>query len=837
MTIPRPLTTTELSLVSSPNQASKLYLAFPESHVVFAAQVNGTPSSLDKVVKIAYDNVTAGAYTDIPVMSTLWVGTAAGLYDKGIARIRLAADATYLYIGETSSINFADGDYLTVVNDFLFWQRFPRQRTTKPETTYADWDIKFEDQNPYVHPNPVVNMGPDAVIYVPDGVISTGNPASTSFDASGSFMPDGSAIASHLFVAYGTGISITNPTTATPTVTVTQTGTWKISDTATGANGKTTTAWRTVVAFDQTHPPVNQFNLTTMPSGDLSSGGWSFTVRMYDQAAFASVKDRQQVILFARDWYTASDGTLTEISLGPITDRENIICEGWIDKQTMHFDPNGAYVDFTVQGLAFWMDQGTQYILGISDKDGTSSDWINIHHMTWDFGLFAVLYWHTTLCFMADYYPTGDTRPVLGMSEAEGSLWAQLKSSAWSNLLALNGCNRYGQFFAFIPPDLIPSASRSGIPVIMDASKSDTELGKTDIDRITTPPVGFLAAAAGKYAWGSNQIASELLAYAPGSAYGQFGKPDTSMPQILVTSQAQFNNLTALYISRLNNVYLTVPIPLVQNNRFVDIAPAQFVHLHRDASDNPRGIEFDGNVIPNKVTLTFDAKSGFLQTEVDGYAETFEDLVVTGALPSPTPPTSPVLPPTPLPIYPPTPWQTPGSGIKGALVANGTFQIAYEGIFSAGQFQNMVRDAVNSFSDTDYLSIDQYGAVIVLKPCSFIVVGDGYTPLENGSPTDQVDNIFTIEIDVRRPYGTIGLYTTLTAIKGQATSFLISSSPPSLHEAAVAIAGPLLASVIAGDYIAGVVWGAPTRGASYVLSQGYSLGTVWPCRFQFLIVG
>ena len=649
----RACTSTELAYLSSSGQASALKLAFPESHILFSAQVNGTPSSLDSVVEIAYHNVTLGAYTDILPMATVWIGTSAGLYDLGIARVRKSADATYIYVGETSDLHLSNNKYITVVDDFLPWIRNRRNKTIDPITLYMDWDISFSDQ--YTYPNPVVNMGPDAVIYEPNSVINSGHPASTTFDASNSFMPDGTSIASHSWGVIGSGLSFSGGSTDNPTISVTSTGTWKVYDLVTGTNGKTTKSWRTVTAFDKTHPPVGQFNLQAMPTGDLSNGGWSFTVRMYDQAAFTSVKDRQQVILFARDWYKNSSGVTTEISLGPITDRENIICEGWIDKQSMHFDPNGAYVDFTVQGMNYWLDQSTMFMLGIEDSDSASDDWHKIYHMKWDFGLFSVLYWQSTLCFISDYFQTGDTRPIPGISEQEGSLWGQLVSSAWNNLLAVLGCNRYGQLYAFIPPDLIPSASRSGIPVVMPVDKTDTELGRTDIDRITTTPVGFLSGMAVQYAWGSSGIGSAKIAYSPGAAYKHFGKTDNA-PQIVVTGQSQLNGTTSLYIARENNEYPTVPIPLVQNNRFVDICPSQFVYLERDASDNPRGVEFASNVIPNKVTLTFDEKLGFLQCEIDGYAETFEDLVTTGVIPSvpPTPPT----PPVPIPPYPPTPWPT-----------------------------------------------------------------------------------------------------------------------------------------------------------------------------------
>ena len=747
----RALTSPELAYVRSDHQASALFLAFPESHILFAAVVDGTPGSLDQVVQIAYRDVTTGAYGDIPDMSTLWVGSGAGLYDLGIARIRKAADATYLYIGETSSINFADGDYLTVVDDFLPWVRVRRNKTNDPITLYMDWDIDFSDQ--YSSPNPVANLGPDGVKFVTDYTISSGTPASIMFDGSGSFVPDLSGLASWSWGALGSNISIAGGgTTQNPTYEVTAAGTYKIYCDLTATNGKTTRAWRTLVAYDLTHPPVNQFNLTQMPTCDRDNdGGWSFTVRMYDQAAIATVKDRQQVILFARDWYrdqtniyrsdftfdaatktisaamgldlfatgatiliqgsahndgiysVATGGNPTalvvgeklvdeapgagiyiylyqavqELSLGPIQYRENIICEGWISKESMHYDPNGAYVDFTVQGMAYWLNQETMFMLGIEDDDSASDDWHKVYHLFWDFALFSVLYWQTTLCFISDYFPTGDTRAIPAISEQEGSIWAQLKSSAWNNLLALLCCNRYGQLYAFIPPELVPSTDRSSIPVVMTVTTNDTELGKLDLERDPQPKTGFLAGAGVAYAWGSGGIGTAVMAYSPGQTYKQFGISDT-LPQIVVPDQAALNEANALYIARANNNYPNVPLSLAQNNRFIDCAPAQFLYIDRIAADNPRGIEFASNVIPRVVSLQYDKKLGFISCVVTAYAETFEDLVVTGSVPAPTPPGIITLPPIPLPTYPPLPWATmPGSGLIAMLAMVGTYEIYY----------------------------------------------------------------------------------------------------------------------------------------------------------------
>ena len=650
----RSLTFTELAYTRSKNQASALKLAFPVSHIIFAAQVNGSVNT-DSVVAIPYHSVTAGAYADVIPNMAVWIGSVAGAYDLGIGRIRKAADATNIYPGENSDLRLSNGAYITVVDDFLPFQK--NLRSTSDITCDMDYDIPYTDQ--YENPYPFPNMGPDAVIYTPNSVISSGNPATTTFDGSGAFAVTGS-VSSRTWAALGSGISITNGSTATPTFHVTTTGTWKVSCTVV-ANGKTSVGWRTIVAFDKTHPPVNAFNLTRPPSGDKNSGGWSFEIKLYDQAAIASVKDRQQVILFARDWYTNASGVITEISLGPITNRENILCEGWIDKQTLHYDPDGAYVIFTVRGPAYWLDQSSEFILGIEDWNGTIdashvADWTNYQELTVDKGLYALLYWRSTIPFISDVYLTGDTKALPSIEASQGSLWSQIKTFTYAAILANPLCNRYGQLYIEVDTQLVPSSGRSGFPVVMTIEKYDLKKGTLDISRNTQPRTSQVAASGISYTWGDPTGGAALFSLAPGHAFKQFGQAST-LEKLLLSSQSQLNVLNSLFIARDNNPYPNIPVDLAGNNRFVDICPHQYVYMERAADDNPRGIEFANNIVSNTVSFQWDAKNGFLSCTVEGEAETFEDLAVNGDIPvaQPIPGDPGTVPVTPIaPITPPT---------------------------------------------------------------------------------------------------------------------------------------------------------------------------------------
>jgi hypothetical protein len=734
----RAISATEKLYLRKDGQASALKLAFPAPNILFEAQVDQTFSSFDSVVSIDYIVLVppVGDYGNVYPQMTVWIGTQPGLFDIGIARVR-AIDDTTVYIGETSELDLTLGTalFLTFVDEVLPWARHIRNKTDT--TCWMDYDVDYLHQ--YENMNPVANLGPDAVIYEPDSIIDGGNPAVITFDAyPASFMPDGTAIDTYgWFIAGGDPATIFIDDASVPNIVVTviATGTWRLGCTIVGKNKAETTGFRTLVVYDHdpTHSPVTQFNLTQPPSASVDDGGWSFEVTLYGEAAIAQVHDRQQVILFARDWYgdlssvtsdgisfdastkqiesasglgldvflngatirvsgsAANDGIYTvkvggvpstivvnedladeaagatvtievlrgqtEVSLGPVDDRKNIICVGWIDKDTLHYNPDGSSVTFSVQGPHYWLNKITGFILGIEDSDTVSADWTEFYHLTVDKGLFSLLYWRSTHPFFADMFLTDDTRPCPSVEAQEGSLWDQIKVNSWNTILARPACNCFGQLYIEIDPQLVPVAVGDDrpFPVVIDIQGGDCEKGSLEILRDPHPRMSVLAASGVEYAWGNAGVGTARMAYAPGHVFKHFGLPDT-LEKIIIASQSQLNDLAGLYLAKANNNYPEIKLRLTQNNRFVDICPRQYVHLTRQSADNPRGILFDANIVPTRVSRTFDARLGFMGCEITGEAETRADLAVTGTIPVVTPPGEPPIIPIPFPPFTPLPW-------------------------------------------------------------------------------------------------------------------------------------------------------------------------------------
>ena len=286
-------------LLRSEKKFSQLYLAIPNPAVIFARRVNEpTVATNDMRASITYDDPDGGAgvFGSVLPGQTLYIGSIAGAYDIGTARIRKAATSTVLNIGETSELAIVDNAYLTVIDDFAPWQK--HVKITAAGVVKMDFDVAYTDQHTVCDPVPV--MGADAVLWY-QGTLGGGNSITVTFDDSDSWAL-GSTIASRVWSRLPTaGCAISSTTVANPTLTFTAPGTFRIKNTMTSAAGAVFSGYRKVVVYDNTSLPMTDFRLDGC-GGDFDAGGWSFRVTLFANFDVSQIRDRAQVLLCARDW-------------------------------------------------------------------------------------------------------------------------------------------------------------------------------------------------------------------------------------------------------------------------------------------------------------------------------------------------------------------------------------------------------------------------------------------------------------------------------------------------------------------------------------------------------
>lgn len=740
----RAITANELALLRSDSQHAQLYLAVHTPAVVFKARVNqafAEDDSHNKVVQVTYDGVTAGAYTDIVVGQTVYVGTSEGAYDKGMCRIRKTPTDAILYIGESSEVDFADNDYLTVVNEYGIWARHIRVDGT---TFYMDYDVAYSAQ--HANKNPIPILGPDTALFIlgdsskelitngtfADGTTTgwtagggallsvmtlltakwllinqngagdtadhcsqyfyanhrerytlsvdvlaashsyeiavdvdgtetvlinsgtgtqtaeftalggypqlilraTGDAAATlqvdnisikaaekvalNPDATDSWCP-GTTISAYSWSAPGASGSA-DMTTASPTILYDAAGTYTIACTVTAASGsQTATGYRNVFVYTAASMPTKQFEITSA-SGDAQSGGWNFQVVLHDEALRSEIRDRAKVILFALDYYSNRHE-----SIGPIAGGyKNVICQGWIQGETIQDSVKEDSVTFTVAGPHAWVSKIQGFPAGLEDTDfagnggGAPNRWTEMQDLTVDKALWHFIYWRTTAWMCMDVRQTGDTRQLAVIPSTQGSLWAQIVQILDITILARPLCDRYGRLYCQIEPQMVAVADRSTFPVVMAVTTADI----ADPLQIQRAPVTATALIELTGTAWSNGKVTPLGGRSPGDVYARFGDVSAEFSSLALSSQAQAITLAGLAAAWKNNEYPSIPLSFISNNRMIDIAPYQVLTLTVAAGDTERGISFtDKRLIPRSVSYAF-GPGGAVRCEADCEAET-----------------------------------------------------------------------------------------------------------------------------------------------------------------------------------------------------------------------
>lgn len=595
------LNTAQKALLRSESQYSILGLAILQPRTILACQITDYTGT-DMITEVGYGNVTSGTYTDVLPGMIVFLGSSPGLYDIGVCRVRKAWTADTAYFGEESSIAFADGVYMTVVDAM---DVRPRHLTVVSESeVYMDADIAYSDQ----HENfdPVVRMGGQVVVDVESYPVVVNFPAvadSSVFD---------STISSYSFVA--TEGSVGNGTTNNPSLTISSyptNGYIRVAETITAANGKSFTGYRYVFVFDATHRPITDFVLGDCGC-DRDSGGWSATVTLNNSSDIDLVRIGGLAVLFAKDYFNGEQDVV-----GLYAGRENILMSGWIYKRTSANDPEFQPNEFEIQSAAFWLSHMSSYPMGVEISTSVATAWTNMQNLTIDRGLFHLLHWRTTVTQIMDVYFTDDARYSAAVESSAVNVWDQIVDIAQSQILAEPACNYNCMLAIKVPYNLIPSADRAAASsLVMDLVAGDYARNV----EITKEPLSIAQVVLSGVAVDEYGNGEALFSLSPGHVPALLGGL-LPMPNLLLESQEQSNILAGLVFASENNPYKNIPLTLVGNNRAFDIAPV----LHGTITDLD---EYVGVIVPNAVSYSVEqgenGLSGKLTVEIDFEGETDE---------------------------------------------------------------------------------------------------------------------------------------------------------------------------------------------------------------------
>jgi hypothetical protein len=687
----RAATSPELTYLRTAGQWSRLYLAVFKPATVYSARLSSVPSSSDRVAQISFTG-GSGTLANVRKDMTLYVGSTAGAYDIGVARIRKAPIAGTFYIGEESDINWSTvvsgGIYLTVVNEFDLWAR---HINTVSDTDFRmDYDITYSNQNETFDPVPV--MGGHRVVKL------TGSSVATVWDFSNSWVI-GSTITGYS-VSCPTSSSITGGTTATPTINFNATGWHPVYLTVTAANAKTYTSMRYVYVYSAASMPSVVFQLGDC-SVDYDTGGWSFDVTVQAGIALADVPERALCILFAEDYYGS-----TQTSIGQLAGCENILAVGKIAEEHIQIDPEQSEINLTIHGMHYWLGKTNAFPAGVLATSGSPTNWAEMQDPTVQKVLYLLLHWGSTATTIMDVYLTTDARTATELASPTSNLWAQMQEIAFSSIHARPGVDRFGRLFVEIEPQMVPAGSRTWATV-MTITKQDWH-SAVSVERVVVTPTGRVDLS-GIVATSSDD-GQAIFSLSPGHVFKHYGDIEV-IDRLLLSTQSLSNQEAGLVLGWRNNPYPSVEFPLAANNRMIDCFPRQKVAWSIASGDTPRAFSLSGNFVPRRVALRWDADTGFIETELSAELESVEQISTNGDIPGETGAINipPVPPLTPFPPLPPIiiPGEITDSYTMKAIVMAKNHGLFYTENFNELPGSRVKWRAINGgLTSTQYLNID-----------------------------------------------------------------------------------------------------------------------------------
>ena len=643
----------ELALLRTQPHRSKLYLSIFEPQTVFAARVNDLGAAKGDMV-ITYDTVTTGNYLGISGGMTMYVGTTLGGKEKG-AIWTYKRTSTTITVGENSHINWADGDYLTVVNFHQIWPVYPRYTQSATDiTVYKFYDLAYNGQNEKLGGLMVmggnyagfINQTTGSCMVYYDGSETssvngtTGSAFSWSFEGG---TPTGSSAVTPGWINYtGTGhyrtlLSITSPT------------------------GTADYGIRQVSIYDRPgegdNTPILSWGLESL-AGSRDEGG--YTGRLWVKEDVSSVVDGALVVLFSDNWY----GDTKQSIGGNSSNRENIFFVGYIMDGSIDYDYQTSTAFFDVGSPSEIMKLCEAFGVELEDSgDPVASalakgvdPWIYMAGLTVKSALWEYYAFTSSCQSLMDMRYIGTDFDLSHFSADRTSLYDASNTFLKEAVYGKACCDRQGAMYFEVESAAINNAAATlNTNMFID---SHDWMGNPNITEQMVDAVSYYEAGGTAYygiSAGSGTY-TPLLAAGPGLVPAYRGR-NMKTTGLALTSQGQLNTLVGNIWANLNADYPDVSLDLVGNFSNIDIAPQEVVKLTLNVADTFRGISWNQKAFtPTSMTWNYDAKDNLLLPSISLAEVTQGNAGQTIAIPLEPPDAGykqpPIQLPPPMPSFP-----------------------------------------------------------------------------------------------------------------------------------------------------------------------------------------
>lgn len=599
-----PIAGADQTLLGTHPHKVKFYLVVHQPETALAAQVNGAPTG-DPVTTITFDNTSSGAWGNVESGQTLLIGSAAGLHDRGIVRVK-SSTATVLTIAESSDLgNVEDDDYITILREHRFWLKFPH--IVSLTEIYEDYDEAYVDENTAFAP--IAMLGPPGFYFKGAGAVSI------PYDFSESFPIAGATISSHATTyQHGDGGSSATSTHTEQYSTATGMSGSETKLTVTDDNGKTAVGWRYDFILDRSgeDAPIDDFFIEGSAKNHWQ-GPEDLDITIYGSASQTVIRDGAHVWIMFESWYGS---TQKEISL-EYTNRANILFEGWVVKDSIRRESDHSVVKFTARPTLRMTEEGKAWPATL-EVNASPSTWI---HVTTCTPVKAALYlckWRSTLSEITDIHVPSSATSTSGQDWSSGTFRDQLELCLKADALHVVQ-HKTGMIYFEKHTSMQSSTERApyDLTIILNSSHWMAPL---ELPVELLPTTSYILAEGVYY---DGAAGFPYFSEAPGIAAKYRGKSAGKLDQLALDDQDHINQLCGDYLAMRNAEYPKLPVRLTGFWPVFDCAPQRRVRVALTAAMNNRGVNVSGtSFLVVGIQTGIDQRLGTAFTELDLEEET-----------------------------------------------------------------------------------------------------------------------------------------------------------------------------------------------------------------------
>lgn len=584
----------------------RTYLSVVPSTSIATARINA-PSGLTWPLASLPVDATSADWLNIRAGQTVLIGTAAGLGDVAVLRVRVAPSGTsaldVMEVGQgdagalTADLRpsgIADNQYVTVLQRYDLWTVLPRIVYSGGTSgdIYEDYDATVGTANS--QPAPIVNCTINGRAgHFATRVADSATQAISAVVTVTHWPTSSSATYQWYYPASFTSVS--GATTATLTATA-PIGLHEIRCVITPNVGGTTEIVRRVHVHDTTTTPPIYLPRVTSDSRDRTGRRIGITL---NDNALASIPNGAMCILFDMCTWNGSDVASATTTFS-----------GWLIRDRWSAQSRLRTAEAEIVGPA-----GVLALLGGASQYFEQSNSTD----TWQ----KVLPTLCTVPFIVWWlmrYRAGNllklfdlnlpsTASSAGRMPAfnipKGSILSQLQQVGRRYYASNFGADSAGSFFLSRHPSLIPVADRASDVVTRDNALTAAKYASANIDHAPRPTTRTVYGEA--FSWdGGAALPTAYRSEAPDKP-GQ-GASEITLTELVVdqdAAQTDLNTLTGLAYAQSNNPYPSISVRIPANRDVYEPAHMQFVTVTLPANLSPMGAALTVNAVPVSVSKRY----------------------------------------------------------------------------------------------------------------------------------------------------------------------------------------------------------------------------------------